>query len=209
MAKQVQALRSGYTVLLPTFMLSLLVAAALVGLNFYQFSQRPSPQYAATTANGHVVPLQPYSSSVLTQPQLLEWAQRAIIASNNYGFARYQKQLDQASRYYATDGWEAFMRSLQQSGRLQMVIDNRVNMHAVATSPPDMIDQSLINGHWLWKIHLPIMLQYVSDPTTVTEFYDVIIRVQKDDNTLMHPKGVSVVNYRMTKGNNPSTIGNP
>jgi intracellular multiplication protein IcmL len=208
MAHQAYMGGGGYTVLLFAFACSLITSIGLVALNYYQFSHRPQPQYAATTPNGQVVPIELGSTAMLTPSQLLNWAERAILASNTFGFTDYQKQLTNASRYFSVGGWDAFTQNPQQIARLQQVIDNKININAVATAPPVLIDQMVINGRWLYLIEMPIMVQYVFDPGPQTFYYNVTIRVQREQDTWAYPKGVSVVNYRIAPGINPHTTGN-
>jgi hypothetical protein len=190
------------------FLWSLLASAALVAVNSYQFTHQSRPQYAVTAASGKVDSIQPYSSAMLTPPQLLEWAQRAIVASNTYDFRRLPAQLEQLEQYYSADGYDAFKADLLKSGKLKNVIDNRISVQAVATAPPTIVNQAQLNGRWVFLIQMPIMVQYVSDPTSITRYLDVTIRVQREDDTLLYPKGISVVNYKEGGGRDPRrTIG--
>ena len=209
MAHQASMGGGGYTVLLFAFVFSLVISMVFIALNYYQFSHRPQPRYAATTPNGQVIPIETVDSAIQTPEQLLDWAQRAIIASNTFGFSDYPQQLAKAARYYSPDGWDAFYQMLQQSGALQQVIANKINTRAVATGAPRMVDQSEINGRWLFLIQMPIMVQYEFQPKTEVYYYNVTIRIQRDPDTWKYPKGISVVNYRMAPGHDPQMQGNP
>jgi intracellular multiplication protein IcmL len=184
--------RDSYRTVLVAFLLSVLVNVALAGLAFYQFTHRPRPAYVATSADGTILPRQPLTVPVLSNAQLLQWAQKAIIASSSYDYINYLEQLGKAAQYFSAQGWSDFRKQLQSSRQLQMVIRDKDIVHAIPTGVPTIIDgPKVLGGRLVWLINMPVMVEYITEKGTTTRNVNVTITVQREKISV-YPEGVSV-----------------
>lgn len=193
-SKRNEFYRDSYRKVLGAFMLSLLVNAGLILLNFYQFTHRPAPRYFATTQDGRMIPLYSFRDPVLTNPILLQWVQRAIIASYTYNFLTYREQLMQASVFFTPEGWNSFMSALKSSRNLDTVIAKKLSTTAVATGAPVILNERVINGSFTWQIQMPILVTYESGTQKIQRAYNVVVLVQRV-STLESTKGVAITQF--------------
>lgn len=189
-----QYYKEGYKKIMGAFLLSLLLNIALVLLNFYQFAHKPTPRYFAATANGRILPLYPFTDPVLSKPVLLQWAQRAIIASNSFDFLNYREQMNTAAQYYSEEGWQAYLSAQKKAGNLRTVLAKKLATSAVATGAPVIVQEGVLNGRYMWRIQMPILTTYESGNQKITVTSLVTILVHRD-STLNYPRGISIVQY--------------
>jgi intracellular multiplication protein IcmL len=192
--------RDSYRGALAAFILSLLVNIGLAGLCFYQWGHQPKPAYIASTADGRILPRQPLTKPTFgSEAQLLEWAQQAIIASYTYDYVSFKTQLEQASHYYSVNGWKEFEQKMKVSQQLPTAIRSKAIVVSQPTGVPTITQQGLLNGRLVWVIHMPMMVQSIVGSDKTTKYWDVTIRVQRD-NILVYPKGVSISSFVATEG---------
>ena len=141
-----------------------------------------------------MIPLYPFTQPVLSKAVLLQWVQRAIIASYTYNFLTYREQLTQASEFFSDRGWKSFMSAFKASRNLETVIAKKLSTTAVATGAPVILDQRVLNGRYTWQIQMPILVSYESGTQKIQQTYNVVVLVQRV-STLTSPKGVAIVQF--------------
>lgn len=119
-------------------------------------------KYYASMTTGQIVPLPALSEPVVTNQYILQWASLATRAALNLDFVNYAKQLDAASVYFTKNGWEAFNKSLNDSGLLAAVQSKRLLMSAVVPNTPVIRFEGVVNGRHIWRISLPVLVTYGS-----------------------------------------------
>jgi hypothetical protein len=105
----------------------------------------------------------------ISNKTVLAWANEAATAVYNYDFNNYQTNLQKASQYFTTDGWQAYMTTLNTSGNLAKVIKNQTSVSAIASGTPVILSQGIVGGRYSWKIQLPLAVSYKSVNTETTE----------------------------------------
>lgn len=186
--------RDGHKKVMAALMLSLLLNGILLLLNFYQFAHRPHPKYFAARPDGQILPLKSLSEPALSRTVLLQWAQRAIVASNSFDFLNFREQMNEAAQYYSESGWNAFRSAQEASGNLRTVIAKKLSTTAVATGAPVVLQEGVANGRYMWRISMPILVTYESSSQKISQSSVVTLLVRRD-STLNYPRGVSIAQY--------------
>ena len=170
------------------------VNGALVSFAYYLFSNRPSPQYFATTATGSIIKLQPLSQPVVSPSAVLEWSTRAAVAAYTYNFVDYRRQLEEASHYFTPNGWRNFEEELKRSRNLQTVIASKLVATAVPTGAPVIEDRMVLFGRYTWKISIPILVKYDSASTSYNQPLIVKMIIQRVPE-LNNERGIAISQF--------------
>lgn len=170
------------------------INAGLVSLAYYQFTNKPSPQYFATTASGAIIRLQPLSAPIVSPSALLEWATRAAVAAYTYNFVDYRKQLETASHFFTPNGWSNFEDELKKSRNLQTVIASKLVATAVATGAPVIEDRMVLFGKYTWKVSIPVLVKYDSASTNYTQPLIVKMIIQRVP-VLNNERGIAISQF--------------
>ncbi len=166
--------------------------AGLYGL-FYIYTNPPSPVYFPTTASGRITPLIPLEQPNMSDTEILQWANLAIIAANSYNYVNYRSEFQAASEFFTAEGWDSFIKAIESSNNLQAVITNRFVVSAVATQAPTIIERGVYNGRYSWRIRMPIMVTYQSQ--TVASIPVVVNMLITRVPTLNSPKGIGIAQF--------------
>lgn len=175
--------------------LLLVVANAILGGGvYYLFTNRPSPQYFATSPDGRITKLYPLSQPVISTPALLNWVTQAAVAAYTYNFVDYRKQLQDASEFFTPEGWRNFEEALVKSRNLETVIAKKLVVTAVPTGAPVVTDRRVIGGRFSWKISMPVLVKYQSASTSYQQPLVLTIIVTRVP-ILSDPKGVAITQF--------------
>ncbi|OGT07088.1 MAG: type IV secretion protein DotI [Gammaproteobacteria bacterium GWE2_37_16] len=186
--------RDNYRRVVSVLLLMVLINVALVGIIFYQIANAPTPKYFATGIDGRITPLNSLDMPVISQSELLQWAARAATAANTYDFVNYREALQGVQSYFTADGWRNFEAALRGSRSLELVLERKLVVSAVATGTPVILDQGVIGDRYAWKVQVPILVSYqsASDNTQQAQIVTMIIaRVP----TLNTPKGIAITSF--------------
>ncbi|MBN2690009.1 MAG: type IVB secretion system apparatus protein IcmL/DotI [Gammaproteobacteria bacterium] len=191
--------RDNYQRVMIVLLLMVMVNVVLAGLIFYQFTHRPSPRYFAMSADGKIVKLQPLRQPVLADDVVLQWAARAAVDAFSYNFVNYREALQKLQNRFSERGWQNYEAALKQAQQLDTVVSKHLVVSAVATGAPVVLDKGILNGRYVWKIQLPLLVTYQSaseqtqEPLVITM---IVSRVQ----VFNHPQGIAVVSFVAAEG---------
>jgi len=191
--------RDGYRRVLVILLLLIVVNCGLVGVVAYQASHVPPTQYFATSSDGRITRLHPLSQPVVSISALLQWANEAAVSAYTYNFVNFRKQLQQASQYFAPEGWRNFEDALKQSRNLETVRARKLVVTAVATGAPVVLDQGRINNRYSWKVQLPVLVTYQSSSTTYQQPLIITMIITRVP-TLNVPKGIAITQFYASEG---------
>lgn len=191
--------RDSYRKVLVALNLSILAFIILLGAIFYILSNPPQPRYFATYADGKLVPLIPLNQPNVSQSALQQWANTAVIAVNTYDFFNYRDQLQKASDYFTTDGWQAYLDELKASRNLNAVIEKKLVVSAVATRAPTILRQGIIDGAYSWVVQIPVLVTYQSASQYSQQSLIVTLMIKRI-STLTNPNGIGIANYIAAEG---------
>lgn len=177
--------------------LLLIMSCALVILVLtmaYLFTHRPEPKYFATTQTGRVLELVPLSTPMLSTEALLNWASQVAMGTYTYNFANYRQKLQQQEVNFTSDAWQQFLSQQKISGNIEAVEQRKINVSAVASGAPVIVNQGMLNGRYAWKVQVPLLVSFVSASEPYQRNYlvtMVIVRISTVDNQ----NGVAVAQF--------------
>ncbi len=186
--------RDNYRRLLSAVLVCLVIITCLSGGLIYLATHRPQPQYFATSDGWRLVRLEPLSTPIMNDSQVLQWATSAVNSIFDFNFVNYRKQLQESSQYFTTKGYQQFLDALKASNNLDTIKERKLVVSAVATQAPVVVNQGVINGRYAWEIQMPIMVSYegagqrVSQPLVLTL---MVVRAP----TLAKPSGVAIAQF--------------
>lgn len=154
--------RDSYRWVLATLVVMIALSAVLAGAVSYMAIFRDQPKYYASMTTGQVVPLRALDEPVVTNQYVLEWASLATRKAFNLDFVNYKKQLEDASVYFTSSGWKAFLKALDDSGLLPIVQEKKLLMNAIASGSPVILYNGIVNGRYTWRMQLPLLVTFGS-----------------------------------------------
>ena len=189
--------RDSYRKVLLSLILSIFSIILLVSAIIYIVVNPPLPKYFATYSNGSLAPMIPLNQPNMSVASLLQWVTTAVISVNTFDFVNYRDQLQKASEYFTSNGWQGYLQALQSSRNLDAVIQKKLTVTAVATGAPVIVRQWYDNGVATWQIQLPVLITYQSASNFVPQNNIIILKVKRI-STLLNPNGVGIEDYVAT-----------
>jgi intracellular multiplication protein IcmL len=191
--------RDSYRRVVFILLLMVLVNILLAFIIYYLISHQPEPKYFATSADGRITPIYPLTAPMVSDSALLQWANQAAVAAYTYNFSTYRKELQEASEYFTPEGWNDFQTALKSSRNLETVITKKLVVTAVATGAPVILDRGVLNGHYSWKVQMPLLVTYESASTTIQQPIVVTMLITRV-STLNVPKGIAIAQFVASVG---------
>ncbi|EKD72543.1 MAG: IcmL protein [uncultured bacterium] len=168
--------------LLIVFLINVLLVTAII----YRFLNPPQPQYFATNSQYQLIKYHPLSDPVVNNNFVLQWVADAVRQSFSLDFIHWRQQLQQASNNFTTPGWTFFLAAYKQSGDLTSLVNLKMVADATVTAAPVIQYENVLDGRYVWKIQLPVMITYtngmgkiINQPLKVTV---IVVRVPVSDN---------------------------
>lgn len=175
------------------------ICTCLLFWAFYERAKKPMPRYFATTYDGKLIPLIPLNQANLTDNELLQWAVEAAVACYSFNYENYRKALQDARIFFTKEGYEFFMRALNDSNNLQAVIEKKMIVSAKPTGAAVVLNQGAKQGLYSWDVKLPMEISYRNETTPIRQYVVLTMRIVRT-STLESPSGVGIVSYVVTEG---------
>lgn len=192
--------RDNYRRVMIFCLMLVLIIAALVGIIFYQQSHVPTPKYFATTQDGKLIELIPLSQPNLSTNALLQWAVEAATAAYTFNFVNYRKALQDTRIYFTKQGYQNFLKALQDSRNLEAVRTKKLVVSAVPTGAPVVLKEGQTsNGLFAWQVQFPMLLTYQSASETISQDIVITMLITRVP-TLESPKGVGIASFVVREG---------
>lgn len=140
----------------------LLSQLALLGFNYYQYSQRAPGQFFGSLPDGKAFTLDWLDRPNVSTKALLSWATLAATATYTLDFVNYETTLDNLRSYFTTSGYENYLGALEESNTIGTITDKKLVLSAVAIGPAIVLAEDEVRGNHVWKIEVPITVSYIS-----------------------------------------------
>ncbi len=186
--------RDSFRWVLSGLVLMLMLAIILAALVGYKAIFPGQTKYYATMTTGQVIPMPALSEPVVTNDYILQWAALATRAALNLDFVNYNKQLDAASVYFTSSGWDAFSKALDKSGLLASVQNKKLMMNAIIPKSPVIRYTGVIHGRFLWRISMPVLVTFGSASDERQRQMEVTLIVSRVP-ALDTPEGVQITDF--------------
>ncbi len=187
-----------------TLGLLLAMAAVCVTLTMiltYLSVSTKKPKYFATTTAGVVIPMHSLSEPVVTSKYLLQWAALATRTAYNLSFVGYQDQLKKAEPFFTPNAWQQFLTALKGSdGLLKTVESRKLQMSAVVSGAPVILNSGEVHGRFTWRIQLPLLVTFTSANETTKTKLLVTMNISRVP-VLSAPKGIQISDFESGSNN--------
>lgn len=109
----------------------------------------------AVPAHAHdVSKLPPLNEAGVSKDEIFAWVPDAVAEIMTFGFHDHEMRLQNSARHFTREGWEKFIKGLEQSLLLESMKHNRQVVSTKATSPPTLISEGAENDTYQWKIEV-------------------------------------------------------
>jgi intracellular multiplication protein IcmL len=168
---------------------ALIVALLQTGIIYFLASRPVRTDYFATEG-GRIIPLQPLNAPVLTQRQVLSFAQEASVEAYTFDFVNYRKQLQGVAGYFTQEGYSEYIEALSRSN-LDIVTQKKYVVSAVASGAPVVTREGLKQGVYVWEVQMPMSVAYQSASERADQKFIVRMLLKRIPTTL-NPRGIGV-----------------
>lgn len=186
--------RDGQRKMILVLLVSMIANAILAIMLTYIITHPPAPKYFATSINGRITPLFPLNEPNQSDSAILQWANQAAIAAYTWNFVNYRTELQSASGFFTTDGWDQFLTALQQSNNLDAVRAKKMIVSAVATRAPIILKQGILNGSYAWRVQMPLLVTYQSASEFSQQTIMLTMLITRI-STLNSPRGIGISQF--------------
>lgn len=108
-----------------------------------------------------------YKGGQVTNQSLAAWAKEAATSAYTFGFGNYEVALRKASQYFTPQGWEQFRSALNQSGNLEIIVENKLLVTAIPAGEASHVQKVALNHRDGWKLEIPLVMKYDSAKGTL------------------------------------------
>lgn len=186
--------RDSFRWVLTGLVIMLIICAILSAAVGYKAINPGKSKYYASMTTGEVIPLPALGEPVVTDQYILEWASLATRAALNLDFVNYDKQLKAASIYFTSNGWGAFSKALDSSGLLATVQSKKLLMSAIVPNSPVILFSGVVNGRYVWRISMPVLVTYGSASAQSQRHLKATIVVSRVP-VLDTPEGIQITDF--------------
>jgi intracellular multiplication protein IcmL len=139
----------------------------------------PQPQYFATNPQYQLIKWHPLSDPVVSDNYVLQWVTTAVRQAFSLDFIHWREQLQTASINFTPSGWHWFLNAFKQSGDLQTLVQLKMVSDSVVTGAPVIQGKAILDGRFVWKVEMPMMITYTSQQKTIRQPLKIILMVQR------------------------------
>lgn len=184
--------------------LNLMLAVAVV----YEWTHPPQPEYFATTADGRIIMQHPLSDPVMSDDFVLQWATDAVRSAFSLDYVHWREQLQNAANNFTADGWRWFLTSLKSTNNLKTLTELQMVSNATVTAAPTVEERAVINGHFVWKIKMPLLVTYTSTGHTINLPMNVTLLIVRMPEQ-QYPQYIAINNFLAQTVNSNALDGSP
>jgi intracellular multiplication protein IcmL len=174
---------------LPILSIALLIS---IGFNIYQVLRQPEPRYFATH-EGRLIPIAALNLPYVDERFVLQWVTDAVSAAYAIDFMNYRSQLNAARKYFTQAGFESLENAYKER-RLKMIVDGMLVSSGVVTSTPVIVGTGVVNGVFLWKVRVPVIVTLTNNSQRIVNNYMLTIVVSRTQ-TYENPYGIAISQF--------------
>jgi intracellular multiplication protein IcmL len=189
--------RDNYRKVASALLVAMFAIVVLACAIVYLVTHRPAPKYFATTESGRIIPLIALDQPNFNSKAIRSWAANMATSSYSYNFVNYRKAFSDNQKYFTTDGWDDFLKSLQASGNLDAVKNRKLIVSAVPTGTPVIQDQGVFKGRYYWRVQVPLLVTYQGGSGSFHNNILATITIERV-STLDHSDGIGVAAFTGT-----------
>jgi len=131
---------------------------------------------------------------VVPRGEVIRWVSQAVISIYNYGFNNWKPRLERSAHYFTPGGYDQFRQALIQSGILNTIIEQKLQVTAVVTGEPVIVAEGILGGRYSWKVNMPVLLTYLTSGATSQRRIVVTILVARTP-VVNSPRGYAIEQF--------------
>lgn len=148
------------------------------------------------------IPIYYVNKPIVTNNILLDWSRRAATNIYSFNFLEYEKNLSDVKKYFTVDGYNAFMGSLSgPTGLLTTVKLKKLMVNSVLCAAPSILkhEDTIIDReeNHLWKIKVPIIVEYTS-PSEIKNEVAIVELIVQLSSSMLHPQGIAINSMQLS-----------
>lgn len=180
----------------------LIVIVLLTAVVLYQVTHQRIPDYSAIYKDNtgwHRWRLKNLTTPIIRRDVILERAALAAVSAYSFNAADYQAQVEKVSQeFFTSNGGEAYLQSLQDSGVRDAVLNKGLVVSAVVQSQAVILQQGLLVGRYSWKVQVPIMVAFQSPSNIKQQRYIVNMLIIYADTRRL-ARGIGIDQFKVVK----------
>lgn len=175
----------------------LVLGVGILVLAFYLFQiQSPAPEFFIVSERGELIPEVPLDKPNMSTNALLNWVTENMMQDNTFNFVNYQSVFENARSDFTTEGFDSYIKALQDAKIIDTVLANKYIMRASPVAAPQITKEGVLANHYLWKIKLPMRFQYRNMTTGGFDDVELTLLVMRVP-TSQSPYGVKFLMYNL------------
>ncbi len=115
------------------------------------------------------MPSVPLAQSNLPSNQVLIWTMQGIEQIYTYNYKNFPDVLTAIRHYFTAQGYESYMKALDESKNLNTVQDKRLTVTAKVSEKGKIIKEGAVNGIYTWEVQVPIDVNYKSSSESIDQ----------------------------------------
>ena len=123
----------------------------------------------AATPDGRLVRLTPLDEPIMSDAALRNWTVSAVTEAFTLGHHDWRLRLAGIREYFSDDGYESFLKGLDESLFLDRLRDNLQVASAVAQGAPVIVDTRFFAGRVGWAVEFPILVTFSAGTRRVSQ----------------------------------------
>lgn len=193
--------RDGYRKALCVTLLLILLNIVLGFWVFWRTTHPTPPQYFAATADGRIIHIHPLSDPTVTNSYVLQWTANAVQRAFSQDFIHWRRQLQNIAPYFTPQGWKDFVAQMKATNNLKTLVELKMVSNAEVTGAPKVVAHAVVNGHYAWKITMPILVTFTNATRTIPMSFNVTVIVLRMPEA-NYPDRIAINNFlpQVTQG---------
>jgi intracellular multiplication protein IcmL len=162
--------------------------------SIYKITHPPTTQYFAITPDGRIINSRPLSDPTVTDTYVLQWSADKVREAFSQDFVHYRGQLQGVADAFTQNGWKDFYNSLESTNNLKTLVNKKMVSDVKITTPPVVLQKSVVSGHYAWKVRMSIMISYISDSKVINMPFEVTLIVLRE-SVSNYPDRIAINNF--------------
>lgn len=180
---------------LGVILLSLMAATVSIVFLTWRTNNLPLPRYVAIQPEQSPRAISPLTYPAMTNNKVRSWASRALKDTFSMNFYNMEKRMDLASTYYTSRGWSALLASFEDREVTQSIIRNQLDVVLTPTAIPTIVQRSIIDGLFYWRLEVPVIIVYTGSKDVRVEDSIISLHVGQVP-TLDDPEALAIYSIR-------------
>jgi hypothetical protein len=150
------------------------------------------PATTDTTPAANDTTTKAQTTAVISEEKLLEFAQKAALATFTYDYSNYQKDIQNMQMYFTQTGWASFNKALTASNNLDVVQKEKLTVNAAMNGQAEITQHQQTATGQEWQVTVPVIVTYKNDKNQqIQQHLRVKLAIATVDTNL-NPNGIGI-----------------